>query len=150
MMMVSVNGGILYQEVDDYIVNKKDLQIASHLKPTEKEIDEMLFAWKIVKHVKSNAVVLVKNKQTVGIGPGQPNRITCVRIAVANADKKAEGSVLASDAFFPFPDCVQEAAQAGVKAIVQPGGSIKDKEIFDRAEELGISMFVGSGRTFRH
>ena len=112
--------------------------------------DDLIFAWKTAAITKSNAIVLVKNGAAVGIGGGFTNRVDAAEYALKLACEKAKGAVLASDAFFPFPDTVELAAREEVSAVIQPGGSIKDKEIFDRAEELGISMFVGSGRTFRH
>lgn len=105
---------------------------------------------KVVKHVKSNAIVLAKNVQTVGIGPGQPNRITSLQIAIRQAGEKAAGSVLASDAFFPFSDCVKAAAAAGIAAIIQPGGSVRDQESIDACDEAGLPMIFTGVRHFKH
>jgi len=104
----------------------------------------------VVKHVKSNAIVLVKNRQTVGIGPGQPNRITSAGIAIANAGEKAKGSILGSDAFFPFADTVQAAAAAGIAAIIQPGGSMRDQESIEACNQARIPMAFTGMRHFRH
>jgi phosphoribosylaminoimidazolecarboxamide formyltransferase/IMP cyclohydrolase len=112
--------------------------------------DELIFAWRTVSIVKSNAIVLAKDFASVGIGSGFPNRVDAASYAIAKAGHKAKDSVMASDAFFPFPDTVELAAEAGVTAIIQPGGSIKDPEVAQRAVELGISMFIGGPRTFRH
>ena len=112
--------------------------------------EDLLFAWKTAAITKSNAIVLVKDRAAVGIGGGFTNRVDAAEYALKLAKEAAEGSVLASDAFFPFPDTIELAAKAGVKAVIQPGGSIKDDDVAKRAEELGISMFVGGSRTFRH
>ncbi len=112
--------------------------------------DDIIFAWKTAAITKSNAIVLVKDGAAVGIGGGFTNRVDAADYALRLACEKAKGAVLASDAFFPFPDTIELAAREGVIAVIQPGGSIKDEEVFKRSEELGISMFVGSGRTFRH
>ncbi len=109
-----------------------------------------MFAWRAACLTKSNAIVLASGGAAVGIGGGFTNRVDAARYAIARADERANGAVMASDAFFPFPDTVEIASYAGVAAIIQPGGSIKDKEVAARAEELGISMFIGGVRTFRH
>src|SRR5699024_8689250 len=118
--MTSVKGGLLVQTNDQGTVTEADLTVVTDVKPTDSEIEDLLFAWKAVKHVKSNAIVLAKNKQTVGIGAGQMNRIGAAVIALKQAGEKAKGSVLASDAFFPMPDTVEAAIEAGVTAIIQP------------------------------
>ncbi len=105
---------------------------------------------KVVKHVKSNAIVLVKDGKTVGIGPGQPNRVTSARIAIENAGEQSQGAVLASDAFFPFADTVEAAAGAGIKAIIQPGGSLRDKDSIEACDKNGISMVFTGKRHFKH
>ena len=110
----------------------------------------MRFAWRACQHVKSNAIVLVQGQATVGIGGGQPNRVDCVRLAVERASAKARGSVMASDAFFPFPDSVELAAQAGVTAIVHPGGSVRDPESLAAADAAGLALVVTGVRHFRH
>ena len=118
--------------------------------PTEEEWKALRFAWKACQHVKSNAIVFAQGSATVGIGGGQPNRVDCVRIAALRAGEKAAGAVMASDAFFPFPDSVEEAARAGITAIVQPGGSVRDAESIALAEANGISMVLTGVRHFRH
>ena len=127
----NVNDGLLVQEMDQHTINEEDLKCVTNRKPTEEEIKQLLFGWKVVKHVKSNAIVLAKDDMTVGVGAGQMNRVGAAKIAIEQAGEKAKGSVLASDAFFPMPDTVQEAIKAGVTAIIQPGGSIKDQLSID-------------------
>src|SRR5699024_1879437 len=121
--MTSVKGGLLVQTNDQGTVTEADLTVVTDVKPTDSEIEDLLFAWKAVKHVKSNAIVLAKNKQTVGIGAGQMNRIGAAVIDLKQASETAKGSAQASDAFFPMPDTVEAAIEAGVTAIIQPGGS---------------------------
>ena len=146
----NVNDGLLVQEMDQHIINEEDLKCVTNRKPTEEEIKQLLFGWKVVKHVKSNAIVLVKNDMTVGVGAGQMNRVGAAKIAIEQAGEKAKGSVLASDAFFPMPDTVQEAIKAGVTAIIQPGGSIKDQLSIDECNEHGIAMVFTGVRHFKH
>ena len=110
----------------------------------------MEFAWKVVKHTKSNAIVLAKDDQTVGVGPGQTNRITALELAVKYGGDKVKGAVLASDAFFPFDDCVKAAADAGITAIMQPGGSIRDQDSIDACNKYGIAMVFTKMRHFKH
>jgi phosphoribosylaminoimidazolecarboxamide formyltransferase/IMP cyclohydrolase len=118
--------------------------------PTEEQLAELAFALTIVKHVKSNAIVLTKNRQLIGVGAGQMNRVGAARIAIAQAKERTKGAVLASDAFFPFRDTVDEAARAGIAAIVQPGGSLRDKESIDACNEYGIPMVFTGMRHFKH
>ncbi len=146
----SVTGGLLVQDADTATVTKENLQVVTKRQPTQEELDELLFAWKIVKHVKSNAIVLTKDGQTVGVGAGQMNRVGSAKIAAEQAGLLSQGSVLASDAFFPMPDTVEEAAKAGVTAIIQPGGSIKDQASIDMADALGIAMVFTGIRHFKH
>jgi len=145
-----VSGGLLVQEKDDKMVSEKDLKAVTKKKPTAKQIKGLLFAWRVVKHVKSNAIVLVKDTQTVGIGPGQTSRVESVIIATRKAGKKSKGSLLASDAFFPKADGIQMAARAGVVAIIQPGGSISDEEIIKACDKYKIAMVFTGMRHFRH
>ncbi len=150
-----VAGGILIQSADTSVVNKEDLKVVTKEQPTDKETQAMLFASKVVKHVKSNAVIFAKvdnqgNKVVTGIGAGQMSRVDAVFIGRKKGGDKIPGSVMASDAFFPFPDGVEEAEAAGVTAIIQPGGSIRDEEVITRADELGISMVFTGLRSFRH
>ena len=118
--------------------------------PTLEEVTDLLFAWKAVQHVKSNAIVLAKKLMVVGVGAGQMNRVYSVQIAVDRSEGRARGSVLASDAYFPFPDGVETAAKAGVTAIIQPGGSIRDDEAIRMANRYGIAMVFTGKRHFRH
>jgi len=120
------------------------------VKPTSQQLESLKFAWNVVKYVKSNAIVLAKNKQTVGIGLGQTSRVEAVKTAIYKAKEEAKGSVMASDGFFPFRDSIDKAAEAGIIAIIQPGGSIRDKEVIDAANEHGISMVFTGIRCFRH
>lgn len=148
--LLSAQGGLLVQEEDVKQLRDDDLQVVTDRKPTEDEIKQLLFAWKVVKHVKSNAIALAKDNQTIGIGAGQMNRVGAAKIAIEQAGAKAKGSVMASDAFFPMPDTVQEAAKAGVTAIIQPGGSVRDQESIDEANKHGIAMVLTGIRHFKH
>ncbi|MEW6536299.1 MAG: bifunctional phosphoribosylaminoimidazolecarboxamide formyltransferase/IMP cyclohydrolase [Candidatus Auribacterota bacterium] len=145
-----VQGGILIQDSDAAIINKNELKCVTNVKPTEEQIESLLFAWKIVKHVKSNAIVLATGTETVGVGAGQMSRIDSSMIAANKAQKPLENLVMASDAFFPFRDNVDEAAKHGVKAIIQPGGSIRDQEVIDACNEHGIAMVFTGMRHFKH
>ena len=145
-----VYGGLLVQDEDTVVLDWETCRTVTREQVSDDQIEDLIFAMKVVKHTKSNAIVLAKDKQTVGIGPGQPNRITSVEIAVRRSDGKAEGSVMASDAFFPFDDCVRAAAQAGVRAVIHPGGSIRDQESIDACDELGLAMVFTGIRHFRH
>lgn len=152
----SVKGGLLVQDADIANLTKADLQVVTKRKPTDKELDDLLFAFKVCKHVKSNAIVLVSDNATVGIGAGQMSRVDSVRIASIKAadskenPKRAKGSVLASDAFFPFADGLLQAAEAGATAIIQPGGSIRDDEVIKAADDNNIAMVFTGRRHFRH
>ena len=152
MMMVSINGGVLYQEIDKFIVDKKDLEVVTKTEVLEEELDELLFAWKIVKHVKSNAIVLTCGKRTVGIGAGQMNRVGAAKIALdwAKSYNNLENLTLASDAFFPFDDVVKIAKEYGVTKIIQPGGSIRDQDSILACDELCIKMVFTGNRHFKH
>lgn len=148
-----ISGGMLVQEKDLYRVTEKDLTFASERKPTDDEVRAMLLAWKVCKHVKSNAIVFANENRTIGVGAGQMNRVDSVRIAAMRADRfglPLKGSVVASDAFFPFRDNVDEAASFGVSAIIQPGGSMRDEESIAAANEHGIAMVFTGYRHFKH
>ncbi len=147
---VSVAGGLLVQDQDQYAIEASDLKIVTKRQPTEEELKQLLFAWKVVKHVKSNAIVLANNKQTVGVGAGQMNRVGAAKIAIEQAGVLSNGAVLASDAFFPMPDTVEEAAKAGITAIIQPGGSIRDQDSIEEADKHGIAMVFTEVRHFKH
>ncbi|HHW18259.1 MAG TPA: bifunctional phosphoribosylaminoimidazolecarboxamide formyltransferase/IMP cyclohydrolase [Firmicutes bacterium] len=143
-------GGLLIQSRDTLLPSQEEWQVVSKRPPTEKEMEDLRFAMTVCKHVKSNAIVLAKDGATVGIGGGQPNRVDSVRIAISRAKERAEGACLASDAFFPFPDSVEEAAKAKISAIAHPGGSIRDQESIDKADEYGIAMVITGKRHFLH
>ena len=145
-----VSGGLLVQSADKLHVGKNDLTTVSRRAPSPEEIDDLLFAWRVVKHVKSNAIVIAKDKQILGVGAGQMNRVQSVRLAVAQAGDKAKGAVLASDAFFPFPDGPEAAAEAGVVAMIQPGGSKKDADAIEVADNYSVAMVFTGNRHFRH
>lgn len=146
----NVNDGLLVQDMDSHKINVEELTCPTDRKPTQEELEQLLFGWNIVKHVKSNAIVLVKDNQTIGVGAGQMNRVGAAKIAIEQAGDKAKGSVLASDAFFPMPDTVEEAAKAGITAIIQPGGSIKDDLSIEECNKHGIAMVFTGVRHFKH
>lgn len=148
--LTTVDGGVLIQNKDIGSVDKGSIEVVTGRAPTEEELQNLLFAWKAVKHVKSNAIVLAKDNQTIGVGAGQMNRVGAARIAIEQAGDKAVGSVLASDAFFPMPDTVEEAIKAGITAIIQPGGSKRDQDSIDVCNEHGIAMVYTGMRHFKH
>ncbi|MEG0165892.1 bifunctional phosphoribosylaminoimidazolecarboxamide formyltransferase/IMP cyclohydrolase [Anaerorhabdus sp.] len=148
--VTNVNDGLLIQDIDEDTITSEDLRCVTNKKPSEEEIKQLLFAWKVVKHVKSNAIVLVKDNMTIGVGAGQMNRVGAAKIAIEQAGDKARGSVMSSDAFFPMSDTVEEAYKAGVSAIIQPGGSIKDQASIDFCNEHGIAMVFTGVRHFKH
>jgi len=145
-----VKGGFLVQSSDSLPEGSVDLKVVTRRKPTEAEVKDLLFAWRAAKHVKSNAIVLAKGKTLLGMGAGQPSRIISAQIAIEKAGDKTKGSVLASDAMFPFPDVVEAAAAAGVTAIIQPGGSIRDEDSIKSADKHNIAMVFTGVRHFRH
>jgi phosphoribosylaminoimidazolecarboxamide formyltransferase/IMP cyclohydrolase len=151
--MKRVGGGLLVQSPDSRNVSAADLRVVTKAKPTEAQIEDLLFAWRVAKFVKSNAIVFCGKQRTLGVGAGQMSRVDSARIAVikaGNAGLSLAGSVVASDAFFPFRDGVDVVAQAGAKAIIQPGGSMRDEEIIAAADELGLAMVFTGFRHFRH
>jgi phosphoribosylaminoimidazolecarboxamide formyltransferase/IMP cyclohydrolase len=148
--MKKVSGGLLVQTINNGLINLDGIKYVTEKKPADKEMEDLLFAWKVVKYTKSNGIVVAKNKQTLGIGPGQVNRVGAVRIAVAQAGEKARGAVLASDAYFPFDDWSGIASDAGITAVIHPGGSIRDQESIDACNRLGIAMIFTGIRHFRH
>lgn len=153
LTMKRVSGGLLIQDNDRGFIERDDLTIVSKRPPTEKELEDLLFSWKVVKYVKSNAIVYAKDKQTIGIGAGQMSRIYSARIAAIKAEDEGlevSGSVMASDAFFPFRDGIDAAAKAGVTAIIQPGGSIRDDEVIAAVDEANMAMVFTSMRHFLH
>ncbi|MCA6065493.1 bifunctional phosphoribosylaminoimidazolecarboxamide formyltransferase/IMP cyclohydrolase [Thalassolituus marinus] len=148
-----VNGGLLVQDRDNGMISVDDLKVVTKRAPTEAELHDLIFAWKVAKFVKSNAIVYAKNRQTVGVGAGQMSRVNSARIAAIKAEHaglQVEGAVMASDAFFPFRDGIDNAAANGIKAIIQPGGSIRDEEVIAAADEAGIAMVFTGMRHFRH
>ena len=173
--MKKVYGGLLVQQYDESLLSGEDMDlfitkakvetsilptgkektvyglgVVTDRAPTKQEVEALLFAWKVVKHTKSNAIVIGKADRTTGIGMGQTNRIWAAQQAIAHAGKEAKGSVMASDAFFPFPDCVEECVKAGITAIIQPGGSIKDKDSVEACNAAGIAMVFVGDRHFKH
>ena len=145
-----IKGGVLLQDADEGEIEESELRVVSQVQPTPEQIKSLLFAWKVAKHVKSNSIVLVQGEKTVGVGAGQMSRVDSVIISSMKAGDRAKGSVLASDAFFPMRDGVDEAAKAGVKAIIQPGGSKGDPEIIKAVNEHNIAMVFTGVRHFRH
>ncbi|VAW65132.1 IMP cyclohydrolase / Phosphoribosylaminoimidazolecarboxamide formyltransferase [hydrothermal vent metagenome] len=148
-----INGGLLVQDRDLGAVGVEDLQVVSEKKPTEEQLRDLLFAWKVAKFVKSNAIVYVKNQMTIGVGAGQMSRVYSARIAgikAADENLVVKGSVMASDAFFPFRDGIDAAHEAGISAVIQPGGSMRDEEVINAANEHGMAMVFTGMRHFRH
>jgi phosphoribosylaminoimidazolecarboxamide formyltransferase / IMP cyclohydrolase len=143
-------GGLLIQDRDTHDFKKEDLKFVTEIKPDESLLKSLLFAWKVCKHVKSNAILIAKDMVTAGVGAGQMSRVESTEIAIKKAGEKTIGAVLASDAMFPFADSVELAAKAGIKAVIQPGGSIRDQEVIDAANKLGIAMVFTGIRHFKH
>ncbi len=146
----SVRGGALVQEADVLRTDRSAWRVVTTRQPTPPEWDDLLFAWAICVHVKSNAIVFARDRQVVGVGAGQMSRVDSVRLAASKAGERAQGAVCASDAFFPFADGVEAAAAAGVTAVIQPGGSVRDAEVLAAAERLGLAMVLTEERHFRH
>ncbi|MDZ8189925.1 MAG: bifunctional phosphoribosylaminoimidazolecarboxamide formyltransferase/IMP cyclohydrolase [Nostoc sp. ChiSLP02] len=149
-LVKAIAGGFLVQTSDDIIADTSQWQVVTERQPTANELGELLFAWKVCKHVKSNAIVVTSDRTTLGVGAGQMNRVGSVKIALEQAGEKAKGAILASDGFFPFDDSVRTAAAAGITAIVQPGGSLRDKDSIKAANELGLVMVLTGVRHFLH
>jgi phosphoribosylaminoimidazolecarboxamide formyltransferase/IMP cyclohydrolase len=145
----TVLGGLLVQDQDQKLTGE-ELKIVTKRQPSEKEMEDLMFAWKTVKHAKSNGIALAKDKTTTGVGPGQVSRIWALENAIRQGAERIQGSVMASDAFFPFSDCVEAAHKAGVTAIIQPGGSIRDEDSIKAADEFGIAMVFTGMRHFKH
>jgi len=153
LMLKPISGGMLVQEADRHELTQAELKVVTGRAPTESELRGLLFGWKVAKHVKSNAIVFAREGQTVGIGAGQMSRVDSVKIAVmkaATANLSLAGSVVTSDAFFPFPDGVEEAGKAGATAVIQPGGSVHDADVIAAANKLGMAMVFTGVRHFRH
>lgn len=147
---VTVEGGLLVQQPDAFGFDDADIRVATERQPTEQELEALKLGWSVVKHVKSNAIVVCDSAMTLGVGAGQMNRVGAAKIALEQAGVRAEGAVLASDAFFPMSDTVEAAAKAGIKAIIQPGGSKKDQDSIDKANDYGIAMVFTGIRHFKH
>ena len=153
LMYKRVNGGMLVQDADTLQLKDEDLSVVSKLQPTEQQLEDMKFTWKVAKRVKSNAIVYGKDLMTIGVGAGQMSRVMSARIAnikAHDAGLKVSGSVMASDAFFPFRDGIDEAAASGIAAVIQPGGSIRDQEVIDAANEHNMVMIFTGIRHFNH
>jgi phosphoribosylaminoimidazolecarboxamide formyltransferase / IMP cyclohydrolase len=145
-----VLGGMLVQDRDSDLEGRGEMQVVSERRPTEAEWSEMLFAWKVCKHVRSNAIVLSRDLATIGIGAGQMSRVDSVRLAIEKSRSEVGGAVMASDAYFPFPDGPQLGIEAGVSAIIQPGGSIRDPDVVAAVDAVGAAMVFTGRRHFRH
>jgi phosphoribosylaminoimidazolecarboxamide formyltransferase/IMP cyclohydrolase len=150
LQMKRILGGMLIQQPDLGNLKDKELKVVTKREPTAAELVDLKFAWKICKHVKSNAIVFAKDRATLGVGAGQMSRVDSVKIAVMKAQNSLKGTAVASDAFFPFPDGVEEAAKAGATALIQPGGSVKDAEVIATADRLGLAMVFTNMRHFLH
>ena len=148
-----VNGGLLIQDRDDHVLSADDLSVVSERAPTSQELKDLLFAWRVGKFVKSNAIIYASSERTIGVGAGQMSRVNSARIAAIKAEHaglEVAGAVMASDAFFPFRDGIDQAAERGIRAVIQPGGSIRDEEVIAAANEAGIAMVFTGVRHFRH
>jgi len=150
LLFKPIFGGMLVQQPDLGILKGRELRVVTKREPTDAELRDLKFGWKVCKHVKSNAIVFSKDGATLGVGAGQMSRVDSVKIAVAKAQKSLQGTVVASDAFFPFPDGVEEAAKAGATAVIQPGGSVKDPDVIATADRLGLAMVFTEMRHFLH
>jgi phosphoribosylaminoimidazolecarboxamide formyltransferase/IMP cyclohydrolase len=150
LVIKSISGGFLAQTPDTHRLDRAATEVKTRRAPTEAEWAALEFAWKVAKHVKSNAIVYARARQTVGVGAGQMSRVDSVKIGAMKAVLPLAGTVVASDAFFPFPDGVEEAAKHGATVIIQPGGSVKDAEVIAAADRLGLAMVFTGVRHFRH
>ena len=146
----TISGGLLMQEADGQPLDPQKLKVVTERRPSDEEMRDLLFAWKVAKHVKSNAILYAKDGQGIGVGAGQMSRVDAAKLGALKAVLPPAGSVAASDAFFPFPDGVEEIAKAGATAIIQPGGSVRDQEVIETANRLGLAMVVTGVRHFRH
>ena len=140
----------MLQDLDVARIAANDLEVVTRRKPEEGELDDLVFAWRVCKHVKSNAIVYARQARTIGIGAGQMSRVDSVKLAAEKAQLPMEDCVMASDAFFPFRDGIDEAAKVGVRAVIQPGGSVRDDEVIAAADEHGMTMVCTGMRHFRH
>jgi phosphoribosylaminoimidazolecarboxamide formyltransferase/IMP cyclohydrolase len=149
-VLKNISGGLLVQDADLHKLAEADLKVVTKRPPTPEEKRALLFAWKVCKHVKSNAILYARDGQTVGVGAGQMSRVDSCKLGAMKAQLPLKGTVAASDAFFPFPDGVEEIAKAGATAIIQPGGSVRDQEVIGAADRLGLAMIFTGVRHFRH
>ncbi len=145
-----LDGGLLVQESNVHTLTREQLRTVTKVQPSKREIEDMLFGWKVLKHVKSNGILTAKNNTTLGIGAGQVSRVDAVEIAIRKSGDKLEGAIVASDAFFPFRDSIDRIEDTGIKAVIQPGGSIRDEEVIDACNEHGIAMVFTGMRCFKH
>ena len=145
-----IGGGLLVQSRDSLTYIEGQIKVVSERKPDDREMEDMKFAWIVAKHVKSNAIIYAKDQEIIGIGAGQMSRVDSARVAVEKARKPLQGGVMASDAFFPFRDSIDEAAKNGITAIISPGGSIRDEEVLQAASEHNIAMVFTGTRHFKH
>ena len=146
----NVVGGIIVQETDTSVIQKQDLKTVTTTSPTDLEVETMLFGWKVLKHIKSNGILIVKDNTTVGVGAGQVSRVDSVDIAMKKSGENIQGSILCSDAFFPFRDSIDKISNSGIKAVLQPGGSVRDDEVIEACNEHGIAMVFTGQRCFKH
>ena len=146
----NLDGGILVQDVDNKTLIKKDLEVVTDKSPSEKDVKTALFAWKVLRHAKSNGILIAKENTTIGLGAGQVSRVDAVSMAIKKGGDRVVGSVLASDAFFPFRDSIDAIKDSGISSVIQPGGSIRDQEVIDACNENGISMLFTGVRCFKH
>ena len=146
----NVVGGVIVQETDTSILSEDNLQVVTENKLSDSDMKTMLFGWKVLKHVKSNGILIVKDNTTVGVGAGQVSRVDSVDIAMKKSGKSIKDSILCSDAFFPFRDSIDKIAGSGIKAVLQPGGSVRDDEVISSCNEHGISMVFTGQRCFKH
>ena len=146
----NVVGGIIVQETDTSVIQKQDLKTVTTTSPSDLEVETMLFGWKVLKHIKSNGILIVKDNTTVGVGAGQVSRVDSVDIAMKKSGENIQGSILCSDAFFPFRDSIDKISNSGIKAVLQPGGSVRDDEVIEACNEHGIAMVFSGQRCFKH
>ena len=149
-VVLAAGAGIYYTTSHHGSKGNSDLKVVTKAQPTEKQMEDLMLAWKIVKHAKSNGIAIAKDHQSLGIGPGQVNRIWSTQMAIERSGDKVRGAALASDAFFPFDDCVKACAEAGISCIIQPGGSVRDQDSIDACDRYGIAMVFTGMRHFKH
>jgi phosphoribosylaminoimidazolecarboxamide formyltransferase/IMP cyclohydrolase len=146
----NIDGGVLVQDIDTSVLTIDELRTVTKAFPSDSEMKTMLFGWKVLKHVKSNAILLAKDNETIGIGAGQASRVDAVNIALKKSGKRLDNSILCSDAFFPFRDSIDKIANTGIRAVIQPGGSIRDQEVITACDEHDIIMVFTGRRCFKH